>query len=74
MIPLTPCVSSNVAAWGYDNGTLAVKFKGGSTYHYADVPGDLAAQMGEPGVSIGKFIAQHIRGKFVATLQPKETI
>jgi hypothetical protein len=33
-IPLTPVESGLIAAIGHQDGTLAVQFKNGNTYHY----------------------------------------
>lgn len=63
-VTLTPVVSSNIAAWGYDSGILVVEFKSGSKYQYIDVPPNVVAQMSDPGVSIGSFISNNIRGVF----------
>lgn len=68
IVALTPCESSNVAAWGYQGGTLAVQFKSGATYHYADVPPEVAEKMREPDVSIGSFISKNVRGVYASTL------
>jgi hypothetical protein len=75
-IPLAPCDSSNVAAWGHDGATLAVQFKSGSTYHYAGVPADLIEQMRQPGVSIGSFVSKNIRGQYEGVRQdlPEESV
>lgn len=42
-IPLTPVKSSNVEAMGYDEATRTarIRFKGGQTYRYANVPKEL---------------------------------
>ena len=56
-ITLTPCESSNVVAWGYQNGTLAVQFKSGSIYHYDDVPAAMIDQLRQPETSVGGVIA-----------------
>lgn len=65
-IPLSPVVSSNIAAVGYDlaTQTLAVQFKhGAKVYHYANVPPDVHEEMGK-AESIGKFIGAHVVKKF----------
>lgn len=64
-IAMCDCVSSQVSGYGYDEAskTLAVKFKGGGTYHYANVPPDLFEQMGK-AESVGRFIHQNIKGQF----------
>lgn len=61
-IPTTPVESSsNVYAWGYDAATrtLAVRFKSGATYHYADVPQSVVDELME-AKSIGGFIGSRI--------------
>lgn len=67
--------SSNVAAWGYDipSRCLYVEFKGGSTYRYNDVPGDVALAWAE-AESKGKFFLKEIKPKFLdfTKLPPKE--
>lgn len=68
-IPLVPCVSSNVAAWGYQDNTLAVQFKSsGGIYHYADVPPERVAALSDPDTSVGSFIGG-IRHEFAGVLQ-----
>lgn len=60
-IALTPVKSSNVEAMGYDEATKTarVRFKGGQTYRYTDVPKDLfEAVVGSQ--SVGKA-AQRLR-------------
>lgn len=67
-ITLNPVKSSNVEKTGYDaaSKTLAVQFKGGKVYHYADVDADTFAQMGK-AESVGKFIGANVVGKFKHT-------
>lgn len=57
--------STSIDRAGYDiaTRTLAIHFHNGKTYHYQDVPADLAAQF-EAAESKGSFLAKHIRGKF----------
>jgi hypothetical protein len=61
----TPAKSSNIAATAYDQATqsMAVTFKSGKTYQYADVPQELYTSMGKAD-SIGNFISSNIVGKF----------
>jgi hypothetical protein len=61
MIPVT---SSAIAAIGYANGVLAVRFhKNPKTYQLPNVPYSLfAALMNAP--SLGAFFNRHLRGKF----------
>ena len=69
-IPITPVESSsNVAGWGYDaaTSTLAVRFKGGATYHYAGVPQSVLSELRE-AKSVGGFIGSRIvKGGFAHT-------
>lgn len=67
-IALTPVQSEMVQAHGYDAATktLAVQFKGGTTYHYAGVGPDLYESF-KGAKSFGKFVNQNIKGKFTAT-------
>ena len=57
--------SSNIAGFGYNNGTqvLTVEFKQGGRYNYYDVPESVYEQMrSEP--SKGQFLAQNIKGHY----------
>ena len=65
---LQPITSSNIESVGYDRPTrtLAVKFKGGSTYHYHGVPESVHASL-VAAPSAGAHFAQHIKGKFTYT-------
>lgn len=62
-ITLSPVKSSQVEAIGFDNGTLAVKYKNGGLYHYHGVSAEdfAACQKCE---SIGKHLHAHIKPKF----------
>ncbi len=69
-INLTPCESSQIAAFGYDPATqvLAIQFPGrgvkpGDIYHYADVPAETFEQM-KAAESKGKFFGSTIRGRY----------
>lgn len=69
-IDLTPCESSQIAAFGYDQATqiLAIQFPGrgakpGDIYHYADVPAEVFEQM-KAAESKGKFFGSTIRGRY----------
>ena len=64
-IPLTACKSSAVTGYGYDanSKTLAVQFKGGKTYRYADVPASVHAGFAE-AKSVGKYVGSTIAGKY----------
>lgn len=67
-VHLTPCTSAAMTAHGYDAATrtLAIQFKAGNAPHlYADVPPEVAEGLAT-AESKGKYLAQHIRGKFLA--------
>lgn len=55
--------STNVEAIGWHGGDLFVRFKGGKTYHYADVPQSLY-HSGIVAESPGKWFREHVRGNF----------
>lgn len=57
--------SSNVVGFGYDPHTkiLTVEFKSGGKYDYQGVSSETFAGL-QAAESKGKFIGQHIRGKF----------
>lgn len=68
MIPLTEVQSTAIAAHGYDpsTSTLAIRFTGGDkVHHYRDVPQNIADGLAN-AESVGRFYAQHIRGKYDA--------
>ena len=65
MVDRTPVSSSNVRSIGHDatTNTLAIEFKDGSVYHYADCGKEhfdnlLAAK------SIGSYIHKNIKGAY----------
>lgn len=64
-IPLEPIASSSLKAIGYDPaaGTLAVQFQNESIFHYADVPIEVALELGA-APSKGTFYAQRIKQHF----------
>lgn len=67
-VHLTPCTSAAMVAHGYDAATrtLAIQFKAGHAPHfYADVPPSIAEGLAKAS-SKGKYLAEHIRGKFSA--------
>lgn len=57
---MQPVDSSNIESVGYENDTLAVKFKSGKTYTYPGVPAELHAQMLQ-AESVGKFFLSKIK-------------
>ena len=72
-IAMTPVKSSNIAAHGYDtvSHTLAVQFTNGNTYHYHEVPADVAVGMTQ-AESVGQYFSRTVRGQFAHTAIPKE--
>lgn len=74
VITYVPCVSSQIASYGYDAGTqtLGVKFiNTTSAYHYFDVEPEVYAAM-QAADSVGKFFGAKIRNKFAFEKQPDE--
>jgi hypothetical protein len=72
---LTPVVSSNMAAVGYDaiQNVLVVQFKGNEKqYPYHGVSPELHAEM-MAAPSIGSFFARNIKGRFPNEPLPKES-
>lgn len=66
-ISMVPVVSSsNVTGFGYDpaSSTLAVSFKGGSTYDYPNVPPEVHQAFAD-AESKGSYFLKQIRPKFV---------
>ncbi|WP_339828957.1 KTSC domain-containing protein [uncultured Parvibaculum sp.] len=57
--------SSNIALIRYDNeqATLEVGFHNGGTYHYYDVPSQVADEL-ERAESKGSFLASSIKGHY----------
>lgn len=66
-IEMIPCKSSNVEAYGYNKAetTLALRFKGGAVYHYANVPEHIAQALAN-ATSIGSYASREITGKYDA--------
>lgn len=60
-----PCSSSNLAGFGYDvpGRVLALEFRGGRIYHYANVPEEIYNGLIEAD-SKGAYAASHITTKF----------
>lgn len=69
-IAMAPCKSKSVAAAGYDlaSRTLALRFRNGTTYHYAGVPAEVAAALATAD-SVGKFVQAQVKGKYRAEKQ-----
>ncbi len=65
IIPSEAVASSTIGRLGFDSERriLAVEFKSGEVFHYADVPVGLAAEL-YVAESKGRFYAERIRGKF----------
>ena len=57
--------SSNIAGFGYveNSQVLKVEFKNGGTYDYFDVP-LVEFQSMKAADSRGKYLAQHIKGRY----------
>lgn len=70
-IDLQHCVSSAIAAHGYDPATqtLALKFTGGGVYHYPDVSVDQYDALLR-AKSVGRWYAESIKGKHEGAEQP----
>lgn len=58
-----PVTSSNIESVGYDadSQTLAVKFKNGGTYHYAEVPKEKYEEM-IAARSVGGYLHANVKG------------
>ncbi len=63
--------SSNIEAVGHEGGKLIVRFKGGGTYEYADVPAHVHDKM-MAAESTGKFFHEHVKGKFTHKRQDEK--
>lgn len=55
--------SSNITAYGYENGVLVVRFKGGAEYVHDNVPEDVARSFEGAG-SKGSFYHAFIKGAY----------
>ncbi len=58
--------STNVESAGWENGTLQVRFKGGGTYVYSEVPEKTWLEFSK-AEHPGTFLAQHIKNNFKAS-------
>ena len=65
MAEMTPVRSSNVAAVGYEDGTLYVEFHSGATYAYEGV-GEAAYQDLLTDPSPGSYLNRHIKARYSA--------
>lgn len=72
-IDLEAIESSNLAAVGYnpEKRILAIQFKSGQIYHYADVSLETATEF-YGSESRGRYYAQHVRGKLAGQLMTGE--
>lgn len=61
----TPVQSSNLASVGYSQSsrTLEVEFKGGSVYHYFEVPADIHEGLMK-AASKGKYLDARVKGTY----------
>lgn len=63
--PMTPVTSSNIAAIGFAEGRLRIRFKNGTTYEYDAVPAEahaaLMAADADPERSLGGQFHKVIR-------------
>lgn len=57
--------SSNIDSIGHDGTDMLVKFKGGATYRYHDVPAETFAKA-RAAESVGRFVNTHLKGKHTA--------
>jgi hypothetical protein len=62
-VPMLPVKSSDLAAVGWYNDVLWVKFQNGGVYEYRGVPQGRAQDLLQ-APSKGKHFHQHIKGKF----------
>jgi len=62
---MTPVVSSNIKAIGYEEGTLRIEFLHGVSYDYRNVPEQVAKDFFEVE-SKGSFFHRKIRDKYSA--------
>ena len=74
-ITMQPVESTQIMAIGHDeeSKTLAIQFKGGSVYHYQNVPVSLFAEL-MAAESKGKFFGQNLKNavdKYPFHKQPK---
>jgi hypothetical protein len=69
-IERSPVSSSNVKSIGHcgDTNTLAVEFKDGTVYHYADVDKDTHDQL-VSSKSVGGAVHSMIKGKYSCSKQ-----
>lgn len=72
-VALKPVASSSIAAHGYDlaSRTLAIRFKSGTRYDYADVPPEIAEQFAKHE-SAGRAFRTLIFGKYNHVKEPHQ--
>lgn len=70
---MTPCVSSAIAAHGFDPATqtLYLKFTSGGTYSFPEVSNDTYAAL-QAAESVGRFYGANIKGQYTAQPVPIE--
>lgn len=60
---MRPVSSAHIAAIGYENGVLAVRFHSGGLYHYHDVPAATVEGLRRSD-SVGAAFRQTIKGHY----------
>ena len=60
---MIPVSSSNLAAVGYENGTLNVRFHSGALYEYSNVPVSVYQNLMN-AASHGSYFSAHIRNVY----------
>ncbi len=60
---MIPVSSSNLAAVGYENGILHVRFNSGALYQYTGVPASIYQNLMN-AASHGSYFAAHIRNVY----------
>ena len=64
-IELNPCISSNIAAHGWEDGTLVIEFVSGDVWAYSGVSEDTYFNLRD-AASVGGFFARNIKGSYPA--------
>lgn len=60
---MEPVVSSQIAAVGFENGTLRVEFKSGSQYDYSGVPESVFLAL-KSADSVGRYFGANVKGSY----------